>query len=787
MLLNNIKLAFRNLGRNRAFTAINVLGLALGLAVFVLIMLWVAYETGYNNFHESRDRIAAVMSNRVFENGEIATYPAVPSPMAAALQKDLPGIEKAATTSWGDQRQFKVGEKSFLEMGLYVSPEFLDIFSFPLLKGDPVTSLSEPHSVLLTETLARKYFDNEDPLGKTISVGDGIPYKVTGILKDLPDQTTFHFDFLMPMQDYIATAMGGQETWEYGNTCAYVKIREGADRAALDKAMTHVLTRYTDKQPGTTNFLWNLDQWYLKNDFKNGKYAGGGRIVYVRLFIIIAIFILLLACINFMNLSTARAASRAKEVGVRKVIGAARGRLVGQFMTESLLLSLIAGILALALLTLVLPAFNTHFRKSLSLDISDGGQVLSFAGILFVTGLLAGVYPAFFLSSFNPTKVIKSLFIPVSAQSNWVRKGLVVLQFTVSILLIIGTIVVTRQVDYIQNRNLGYNKDHLVWFPNNMPSERNEAAMQEIRKVPGVKSVSQASVTFTSSNNRGSEVNWPGKNPGQDILFSFIATSHDIVQTMELEVIEGRGFRSNYPADTGSVLLNEEAVKRMGLQKPVGQTIELYSGKVLVVGVVKDFHTESLHQPIAPVIISCRPDWTWNMYVRTDGKDIQRTMKGIEDVYKAMAPGLVFEFNFQDKEYERLYRSETQVSLLVKWFAGLALVISILGLLGLTMYTVERRRREIGIRKVLGAPVSGIIALISKQFIWLVGLSMLIAITPAVYVLNNWLGQYAYRIGLEWWVFVAAGGLVLFVAMCTIWIQAAKTAMSNPVKSLRTE
>lgn len=787
MFKNHLKIAFRNLGRSKVFAGINILGLALGLAVFILIMLWVLHETSYDGFHKDKERIAAIMTNQSLDNGEKASFPAVPSKLAAALQNDLPEVEWAATCSWGDERQFSYGEKKFKEYGLYVSPEFLKVFTFPLLKGDPDKVLREPHTLVLTESLAKKYFGDEDPMGKTILVEQGTAYKVVGLLKDIPGQATLTFDFLAPVSDYIEFTMGGNESWDMYNMRAYLKLKPGVDRGRFDRHFAGVLSKYTDTKQKYSLMLWNLEDWYLRNDFKNGKYGGGGRITYVRLFIAIAFFILLLACINFMNLSTARAAHRSKEVGVRKVIGAGKRSLVSQFMTESVLMAFLAGLLALAIVSFILPSFNTFLRKSISIDYSNPWYILVFVCILTGTGLLAGSYPSWVLSAFRPIQVLKQVSLPSSTHATWIRKGLVVLQFAVSILLVIGTLVVARQVDYIRNRELGYAKDHLVWFANNIPAEKNETAIREMTKVPGVTNVSLASMTFTQSNNRGSEVSWAGKQAGQDVFFSFIAGSNDIVRTMGLSIIQGRDFSENYLQDTGAILLNEESVKRMGLKDPIGQELAYYGGKGRVVGVVKDFHFESMHNPIAPVIILCRPDWTWNMYVRIDGKDIARTLAGLEETYKQMAPGYVFEYNFQDKEYERLYRSETQIGTLVRWFAALAIIISCLGLLGLTAYSVERKNKEIGVRKVLGASVGNVVYMVMKQFIILVGVAFLLAVLPGWYLMNDWLQQYAYRTQIDWKIFAIAGIMALVVAVCTISVLAIRAATANPVKSLRTE
>lgn len=786
MIKNYFKTTFRNILRNKVFAGINLLGLALGLAVFILIMLWVKNETGYNGFQQDKERIAAVMVNKYFENGETQTFPAVPPPLAAALQKQLPEVECATNVSWGDNRQFTYQGKNFIERGLYVGPQFLQVFSFPLVSGNVKEVLTEPHTVLISETLAKKYFGTENPIGKLITIEQSQPYTVQGILKDIPANSTMRFDFLMPIKDYIDAAMNGEEKWENNNIKAYVKLKPGINRQKLDARMEKILATFTDQQPNTSTFLWNMTDWYLRYDFKEGKYAGGGRIVYVKLFTIIAFFILLLACINFMNLSTARAAQRAKEVGVRKVVGAGRASLIRQFVSESVLLSMLAGVIAMVGVVMVLPVFNQFLNKHITIDFSDGASIVSLIAIVLATGLLAGCYPAFVLSAYRPVKVFKNIMAP-NAGNVWIRKALVVTQFTVSVLLVTGTIIVSQQVNFIESRNLGYKKENLLWFPNQIPFDKQETALRELKNVKGVKDITQASITFSGSNNRGTSVNWPGKKEGQDIFFSFISGGNDIIHTLGISIKEGRAFLSDNKADTASVLLNEEAVKRMGLTNPVGTEIELYSGTVKIAGVVKDFHFESLHHPVAPAIILCRPEWTWLMYARLDGSKVPQAIAGMEEVYKKFAPGFVFDYNFQDKQYQQLYQSEHQVGILVNWFAFFAIFISCLGLLGLTVYTVERKKKEIGIRKVLGASVAGIAAMLSRQFVWLLLLAIAIAVAPAYYFMQNWLNGFAYHVEISGWVFVVSGMMVVLVAMCTVGAQAIAAALANPVKNLRAE
>lgn len=787
MISNYFKIAWRNLARKKAFSLINIAGLSVGLAAFILIMLWVKNEMSYDGFHQDKHRIGAVMLNQTYANNEKATFPATPPLLAAAMKNDLPGVEHATRTSWGDVRLFTKGDQYSSEYGLYVDPEFLDVFSFPLVKSRAGKLLTEPNTVLISEKLAAKYFGEENPIGQTILIENTRPYKVEGVLRDVPSNATLRFDFLMPMKDYIDWALGGKTSWDQFNTRTYVKLKEGVDRAAFDKGLLKFLNNYTPEKNKSEMFVWDLKDWYLRFDFKDGRYNGGGRIAYVRLFIIIACFILLLACINFMNLSTARATQRAREVGVKKVLGAGRKNLVAQFIGESVLLSLLSAAIALLIVILVLPAFNAFLKKTIAIDYADGLSVFVFVAIVLITGVLAGSYPAWVLSAFKPVRVLKGLPFKMPGSAAGVRKTLVVVQFAVSILLIIGTIVIKRQVDFIRSKELGYDRQHLLWFPNTVAQDISDRGVEEFKRVRGVTHVSRGSMTFTSPNSRGTDVHWPGKKTGEEIFFNFITSDHDIIQTMGITMKEGRAFSKDFATDTSAFIVNEEAVRRMGLVDPVGQVIETGGIKGPIVGVTRDFHFESMHNPIGPVIIQCKPEWTWLFYVRTDGRDIQQTLRGLEDVYKRMAPGTVFDYTFQDKEYERLFRSESQIGTLVNWFAFLAIFISCLGLLGLTIYTVERKMKEIGIRKVLGASVPAIVRLLSKELLLLVGISALIAFPLAWWAMQSWLADFAYRISVSWWIFLAAGLLAASIALLTIGVQAIRAALSNPIESLRNE
>jgi ABC-type antimicrobial peptide transport system permease subunit len=787
MLKNLYSISTRHLFKNKVFSLINLSGLTIGLALFVLIIKWVQYEYSYNDFHVDGDRIASIQTNKAFTNGELATFPAVPSALSTALMRDFPEVQYASTTSWGDQRQFSINDKEFVEYGLYVSPEFLKVFSFPLIRGDADQALGEPNTIIISEKLARKYFGEEDPMGRSVLIERDKSYKITGVTKDIPANATLTFDFLMPVQDYFRDYDWVKESWDNSNVRAYVKLHPNVDRLALESKLRTYLHNKSEQQLNSDLILWDLKDWYLRLDFKNGQYAGGGRIVYVRLFLIIAFFVLFLACINFMNLSTAQATQRAKEVGVRKAIGASRYSLIKQFMAESVFLALLAGALAILLVQLVLPGFNSFLRKDISIDLGDLQQMFYYGCIILITGIIAGSYPALVLSAFRPIAVLKSAFVQATVSTGMIRKSLVVTQFVVSIMLIISTLLISQQIDFIKKKNLGFNVNQLVWFPNNIPLEKCGLAMEQMKRIPGVAHAAQASVTFSMANNRTSDVSWPGKAEGNDVFFNLIASSHELVETMGLTIKEGRSFSQKFAQDTGAFILNEEAVIKMGLVDPIGKTISTPGGSGKIVGIVKDFHMESLHNPISPVLITCRPDWTWLMYCRLSGNDVQSTLKEIESVYHQFAPGFIFDFNFQDKEYERLYRSETQVGTLVKWFAGFAIFISCLGLLGLTLFTIERKAKEIGIRKVLGATLNNITNMLTSEFLGLIFISLMIASPVAYYLMTKWLGGFAYRIDIEWWIFALAGSITIGISVFTILIQAVKAAMANPVKALRSE
>ena len=786
MIQNFLKIAIRNLWKNKTFSVINIAGLSLGIAVFTLIMLWVKNEYSYNDFYRDKDRIAAVMINQSFESGEIQTYPATPLPLAKALMDDLPGVSLAATTTWGDQLQFTVDDKDFIEYGLYVSPEYMNVFGYELIKGEKKEILKKPNTIVITESIAEKYFGAENPVGRSIVIGKERTCEVVGVMKNVPKNATNQFNFLLPLQDYLDAYSFTQSNWEANNMRTYLKISPTANFSEMNQKIQTFIHDYTDKQATSSMFLWKMDDWYLRSNFKEGRMEGG-QIMYVKIFTIIAFIILLLACVNFMNLSTATATQRLKEIGVRKSIGADRWMLFRQFLMESILLSTIAGIISIGFLKVVIPIFNTHFYKSLDLGLNQPIHLGLYLCIILIAGLSAGFYPAFILSKFDSVKALKKEGLSGFGSASIVRKTLVVVQFAMTILLLTGTMTVSRQMAYLQEKDLGYDKENLIWFANSIPYNKIETAKLEISKIPGVVHTAVSSMTFNGSNNRGHNVSWSGKKEGQDVFFNFIVGDQDLTETMGLEIVEGRSFSKDISTDTSAYILNEEAVRKMNLSNPIGQIIETEGGKGEVVGIMKDFHFESLHNPIGPVILSFHPDWTWLMYVRMDGKNNKEVISAIEDIYQKMAPGYLFEYNFQTEQPQWFYKSEQQTALLSKWFSGIAILLSCLGLLGLTIFTVARKEKEISIRKVMGASARQIVFLIAGQFILLVLLAIAGSLLPAYYVSHSWLENFAYYTPSSWTSYLAGPVLAILLALITIALNVIKVALSNPVKALRSE
>lgn len=794
MLRNYVKIAWRNLWKNKTFSFINILGLALGLACSLVIMMWVQNELQMDRFHQHDRRLYRVMENQQY-TGVLNTFASTPGILAENIVKDIPEIQMASQMLWENSTLFTVGNLFEKEKGRFVQGDFLTMFSFPLKTGNPKTALKRPDGLVISQKLADKYFKGQDPMGKTVRIDNTDDVMVTGVLADIPEVSSLKFDYLLSYDRWQKANKWAQEWGNNGPRC-FVLL---APKASIDKVNAKIRNyiKTKNKDSNVDLFLQNYGESYLYSNWEAGQ-QNGGRIEYVKIFSIVAIFILAIACINFMNLATARSVKRAKEVGVRKVVGAYRNSLMGQFLGESMLITLLSLVFSILIVLLIMPVFNTLTEKHLSLDFSDPTFLLLLISLSLITGLIAGSYPALFMASLDPVVILKGglKFRPGAA---YFRKGLVVLQFSLSILLILGTLVVYRQIQFIQTKNLGYNRENLLYMPLEGDLQTNFLTFrQELEKQPGIKSVTcaQSDPLEVGSSTQG--VTWPGKDTTQTILFSQNAVSYDYIRTMGIKLLDGRDFSPAYSTDTSSYLINEASARKMGYkagtaESPVGKEMTMWKRKGKIIGLMKDFHYNSLHTAIEPLILHLERglnDTTkyWgSVLVRTQAGQTKQALASLETTFKKFNPHFPFKYSFTDQEFANLYKAENTVSKLSGYFAFLAIFISCLGLFGLAAFTAEQRTKEIGIRKVLGASVTNLVGMLSKEFIMLVLLAAFIAFPLGWYFLSGWLEKYAYRIELEWWYFLVAVVAAVLIALFTVSFQSIKAALMNPVKSLRTE
>lgn len=786
MLKNYLKIAWRNLLKNKTFSLINILGLALGMACSLLIMLWVQDEIKMDRFHENDARLYSVMENQLY-SGTINTFAATPGILAEHIVKDIPEIEKASQVLWEMTPVFRVGNNFDNEKGRYVQGDFLSMFSFELKEGNAATALKRPDGVVISQKLADKYFKGQDAMGKAIRIDNKDDVVVTGILQEVSPFSSMKFDFLMSYDRWLKNNKWANEWGNNGPRCAVLLSKNADINKVNAKIKGYIKTK--NKDSNVDLFLINYGQSYLYSKWEAGK-QNGGRIEYVRLFTIVAVFILIIACINFMNLATARSVKRAKEVGLRKVVGAYKSSLVGQFMGESLLITLLSLVVAIAIVVLLLPFFNALTEKQLYLDFLDPSMLLLLLALTIITGLIAGSYPAFFMSSLNPVTILKGA-LKFKPTATYFRQGLVVFQFGLSILLILSMIVVYRQIEFIQNKNLGFGRENLLYLPDieNSMNKNFASFKQVLENEPGVKAVacSQAGPLDYGSSTMG--VNWPGKDTTQQLLFNVNPVGYDFVKTMDIKLLDGRDFSPAYGTDTSNYLVNEAAAKKIGYKDPVGKELTMWGKKGKIIGLMKDFHIGSLHVAIEPLIVGLQPKTeTWGVaMVRTEAGKTKQAIANIEKVFRQYNPGVPFKYYFADEEFGKLYKAEHVVSKLSNYFAFLAIFISCLGLFGLAAFTAEQRTKEIGVRKVLGASVTNLVGMLSADFLKLVTIAAVIAFPIAWYFLSGWLEKYAYRIEIEWWYFLVAGVAALLIALFTVSFQAIKAALMNPVKSLKSE
>ncbi len=786
MIKNYLKIAWRNIAKHKVFSAINILGLAMGVTCSLLIALWVIDEYQTDSFHEDIDRIYTVYERQYYD-GKIEAGYYTPGVLAEEMKKVLPGVEYATGMSWNDYHTFAAGDKSMKFEGTYTGNDFFNIFSFPIIHGSKDDALSAPESVAISRNMANSFYGSpEAAINQTLKFENEKDLTITAIY-DIPERASRKFQFLLNWDHFLEGHVWAQD-WTNNGPQTYFKLKKGIDTESFEANLTNFLDNYNKEQGDDFHIelgMQRFDRMYLESRFHNGEIVGG-RIEYVRIFSIVAIFILFIACINFMNLATAQSGKRAREIGVRKVIGAYRAGLIRQFISESILITLFSVVLAVVLVIVLLPVFNTMAGKSIQLPFDHIYFWLGLILLVLTTGLIAGSYPSFLLSSFRPVITLKGGKSSGSGNS-WMRKGLVVFQFTLSILFVAGTIVVSRQVNFIQNVNLGYEKENLLYIPLDGKLFSNfETFKAEAGKIPGIESISRISQRPVEMENGTGGVDWDGKDPESMSMFTYMAVGYDFVKNMKVEILEGRDFSKEFATDSTNYIVNESALAKIGYKDPIGKRLSFWGNEGIIVGVVKDFHFNTLHVPIEPMIIRLgkTDDFSYAV-VRTGIGQTQQAIQGLESFCERFNPEFPFAHQFADKEYTEVYQSENTVRQLSGYFAFLAIFISCLGLLGLAMYTAEQRTQELGIRKVLGANIQSLFALLSKEYVQLMLIAFVISVPLSLWALDSWLQNYAYKIEISWWMFAVAGMSVMLIAILTVSFQVLKAAFANPVKAIQ--
>jgi len=791
MLKSYFKIALRNLFRNKVSSFINIAGLATGLGVAILIGLWIFDELSYNKSFDHYNRIAKVWQFVKFGDGDKSSYDVMPVPLAEELRTKYPDFAYVSLSSQSQQVVLASGNEQFSKLGNYVEPDFTEMMSLHMLAGSR-GGLKGINSIILSQSLAGTLFGKEDPLNKILTINNKQTVKVTGVYEDFPGNSNFKdILFLAPWQLFVTTdnnAKRGAEDWDNNSFQLFTQLKPGADFAAVSARIKE--TRMKIENPPAYHpefFLHPMSKWHLYSDFQNGVNVGG-TITFVWLFGIIGVFVLLLACINFMNLSTARSEKRAREVGIRKAIGSMRKQLVLQFMSESMLVVLVAFLLSLLLVQLILPFFNEVAGKEMRILWTQPLFWLALIGFSVLTGLVAGSYPAFYLSSFQPVKVLKGVFRP-GRFATMPRKVLVVFQFTVSVILIIGTIIVFRQIQYAKNRPVGYSRNGLIEVNINTPELRKSlvALRTDLLQSGAVYDVAAASCSITYQDGGTTDFMWEGKKAGFTPLVMSNSITYEYGKTLGWDIAQGRDFSRAFATDSTAIILNEAAVKLIGYKEPLGAFVKSSGKEYKIIGIVKDILRESPFAPVQPTFFRLGKGVSTLNIKLAPWMSTSEALAKITPVFKRHNPGSPFTYTFVDEQYAKKFGNEERIGKLATFFAVLAIFISCLGLFGLASFVAEKRTKEIGVRKVLGASIYNVWRLLSKEFVVLVGISLLIAMPIAYYFMSNWLLNYEYRAPLAWWIFAATGVGAVVITVLTVSFQAIKAALMNPVKSLRSE
>jgi len=787
MFKHNLLLSYRSFLRYKSSFLINLIGLSTGLTASLLIYMWVNDELHFDKFHEKDKQLYQVMERREI-GGNVYLSNESTGILAEEMKIQLPEVEYAAAvipSEWFQKFTLSLDEKNVKATGQYVGEDYLNIFSFPLIQGDRSTVLKDKNSIVITKTLALRLFGmTENIVGKTVVFQHEREFQITGILEDVPYRSSEQFEFLLSLE-YYKDIQPWIKQWGNDGPHNFIVLKEGTNIAQFNAKIKNIVADHLENKFRFV-FVSPFSYNYLHYSFDHGA-SMGARMEYVKLFSLIAVFILIIACINFMNLSTARAARRIKEIGIKKAIGAVRKQLIAQYLSESMLITFISAAVALLLVFLLLPGFNVLTGKQIAFELSRT-LILAVTGIVVFTGLIAGSYPALYLSGFDPATVLKGK-LTTSFGELWARKGLVVFQFTLSVVLIVAVVVVYNQIQYIQTKNLGYNRDHIIRFE----SEGKVLGTQEtfiaaLKQLPGVVNASGTLHTIVGRNFATNDFVWPGKNEKEIIFFEGMRGGYDLLPTLGMKIVSGRNFSRETSPST--IIINETAAKVMAMDDPIGKTIKLYGQDRQIIGVFKDFFFQSMHTTMQPmfydIVAEENNPWYKILVKLEEGKE-RETIARIEEFYKSYNPGFILDYQYLDDAFQKMYASETRVGILSRYFAGIAILISCLGLFGLTAFTAERRQKEIGIRKVLGSSNWSIIYLLSGEFTKMVVMAIVIALPVSYLITSSWLGNFVYRIDLEWWFFLGAAVSALLIAWLTVGLQTFKASRVNPVNCLKSE
>ncbi|MEP0987290.1 ABC transporter permease [Ekhidna sp.] len=789
MLRNFFLISIRNLKKNGLYSFINISGLSIGIVCSVLILLWVADEVSYDKFLPKYDNLYQVWISSDFDD-KVNNWQSVPLPTYEEMKVIDSNIKNSVVTGWGGERLLTAGDVRITKRGYYVSEEFLEMFEFPLISGSHKEALKDPMSIVLSESLAKILFGDEDPIGKQVRLSDEGTLQVSAIVKDIPENSSFQFDYLATWkyrESVNEWVKDNKTNWGNYSFQVFIELNDPSREVAVKQSIYDLLME-KDGEDGINKhfFLHPMSDWRLYSSWDDTGKQAGGRSDYVQLFTAIAIVILIIACINFMNLATARSEKRAKEVGIRKSLGTNRTRLIYQFISESIFITFLAFLVAVILTELALPAYNTLVDKELFIDYSSPVFWLASFGIIVILGVIAGSYPAFYLSSFNPVETLKGT-VKAGKGATTPRKVLVITQFGFSIVLIISTIVIFQQINLVKNRDLGYDQDLLiaVGLTNDL-SDNYEVLKQELESSGAVESVTRSNSQITQINSNNF-LGWPGKPEDKRVIFTTITTTYDYAKTMGIDMLMGRDFSKEFASDSNAIVINKAALELMNLEDPIGTNLDLWGEKRKLIGVVDNVLMGSPYEPVKPMFLIL-DDWGGYVSVRLKKtNDLQASLGALEEIFNRHNPAYPFEYNFADVEFERKFTTINLTRKLASLFATLAMIITGLGLFGLASYTAEQRIKEIGIRKVLGASIASLMGLMSKDFAKLVLISFFIAAPFAWYLLDEYLDRYTIRVDVTWWIFPLVGVIILLFAIAIVSDQARRAAKANPVKSLRNE